>query len=367
MSSDAESRTGAGAAVLAKVQTANKKLIAVILAVVFVLTVVPVTVFMSLKGKAEAAYETPRLVFDGSGNYVVPSGSVLSAGSYLYEIDGKDWTYNLERDYTEGDILHYDSNNHTISATHNSDNNHSMTRINTVVSDINTSGDNIIITLSGEETLQPDTTYCYKYGGKYYIFSFTGEEIGRINDIDNDGDFGTNTAARQHNLPDQNDKVTIVFNKSTGAINYSGTSMGYDRRTIYVESTTLDPNEVYLITFIENGDEYLLCYDNSPYSDSLNSAYGYNSAIDHTTYVPTAEVITHIINDSLDDYYRFNTNSQVEPYAISSGKSVIDGNNTGLNEVRLDNSKALPEFLAVSSHKSSYMFLRGYNLSTYTN
>ncbi len=361
-----------GPGVMAKMGVLTQKQLRAIIAILVAICVVlPGMFFFALHGKAAGSLENGnKIVFSGNRFDVPEEG--LEAGSYLAEWNGKDWTYNLERDYTYGDYLTMDSSSGRITVHHNPGTNNQLELITDHVNatNIDPTGDTIDITLGEGESLAPDTLYKYTYNDKYYIFSFPNEVIGWVaGDQYNDSHASD---VRQHSDPEQNDKVTIQIDKETGVATYSSDSSGYDRRTIYHEVDNFEEDGVYLITLIqgtigeEDYDEYIMSYGWEALSGSKKTAYstrrsntlgniqiGGNSSFAHTAYSLIAE---EAFPSSFADAPKFYDVTYAEK-TYSQDKFYYDNTDASIQELMLNDSRALPEFQAKAT--GSYWQLRG--------
>lgn len=357
----------------------RKQLRAFIAILVAVCVVVPTLVFVGVHGKAAGSIEEGnKIVFSGNRFDVPEEG--LEAGSYLAEWNGKNWTYNFERDYTYGDYLTIDNSNGRIIVHHNPGEDNHLKLLTDYINanNIDPEGDTIDITLGERESLSPNTLYKYVYDNKYYIFSFPNEVIGWVA-----GDqYNESHAAdvRQHSDPEQNDKVTIQINKETGVATYSSDSSGYDRRTIYHEVDTLEENGIYLISLVqgtvgaEDYTEYIAAYGWEALSGNKNTAYSTatyvtpfttythinqitNSHFSHTAYSLSAE---EVLPSSFGDAPAFYDSSYNEK-TYAEDKYYYDNTDASLRAFMLNDSTALPEFQAKQTE--NYWQFRG--LTTY--
>lgn len=353
--------TDNGAAVaVAKTKEVNKRVIAVVLALIIGLSAfVTSLVVFKAKSASNAVYFTELDTTDPMTNTVLKNTYEPGKVSYNYAPDNKIYVYNLDRTLIPGDKITFDKDSKKISWSHNA----AITATNSGAVDISSmlegskkDDDVYTLTLKDETALQPETTYYFNADDTTYYFQ-VNELVGyEASDVTETG-----SAYRESYFQDPlqvglNVKLKIDTNNSTSA-KLSGDKL--TRETVYVRADALEDDGVYVITKEEaTGVESILKYategmqsDNYVDTDCTTFAAG----VGHTIYnLSTATVSTSVVDN--DKYYDAAGTSEL------AGETIITADAQG--SAYLDDTSILPEFQAQAfDDNSGTFYLAAYDSS----
>lgn len=214
-----------GVGVMTKLQNMNKRVLAVVLAIVFVLTVVPTAVFVSLRGKADPFYTlNPVQVYTRINGVLSDSAdTTINAGEILDNIDAVDVTLPEGAEFIKAILLETDGVTETeIAAVGNIDNKdfYSLYEENSGSSqagDIGTAtkeGQKLVLVYANKYALSVqkngEGTYKTSAGNKNYVYA--GENF-RVSQIEPEIDY--NATSIQYSTDYTNGTINVSNGEAT--------------------------------------------------------------------------------------------------------------------------------------------------------
>lgn len=373
--SDAEDHIGFGATVLNKIPGINRRLLAVILALVFILTVIPATVWLVVKGASAPTY--PDLGLTAGNNYLRILNSDLISGTYSLKYNGRTYVFDLDFSPLEklenGDSIQFHTDNKTLEWKHNVNSN-GRVDIQSVSHLTDNANSHRTFRLNDNATLTSGIQYYLETGtdskGQKTYIVFTPDEtvVERTTGLFR----GTQELIQKKDVD-----ITFYLEDEgphvANSVEINGTEFGI--KTIYTEASNIETDGIYLIGINLAGEDYIVNYGSSS-DGTVNSAYTtsawlvfYTQYTDHadprTVYNPSLTKITpEVFSESSNIYDSENGFSQ---FSLENGEVYLDATSSSLSALKFPGTDVLPEFLAASSNrKVGYHFLKGFDGTSFS-